>query len=221
MDNWLPPVLRDARWFMYPFFYIWYKGKNVKLYMDFKDIAYVLSEEEFSETYRSLDCLATDRPTDMSMPSIKYLISEINPGAKTLLDVGCGRGFLLNYIGDHTSLDTTGCDLYDEVATLKKSKYKKGTIYKLPFADNEFDVVTCAHTIEHLRELPDAVRELKRVAKKQLIIVTPCQRYYFYTLDMHLNFYPIASYLKKEININANVCTNIQGDWVYIGNLNK
>lgn len=221
MDNWLPPAIRDARWFMYPFFHIWFKGKNVRLYMDFKDIAYTLTEDQFSEIYRNLDCLAYDRPTDMNMPSIKYLVDTIDKDAKNLLDVGCGRGFLLNYIGENTNLQTTGCDLYDKVPTLKKAAYKKGTIYKLPFEDNEFDVVTCSHTIEHLRELPDAINELKRVARKQLIIVTPCQRYYYFTMDLHLNFYPIAAYLQKEINIKNNICTNIQGDWVYIGNLNK
>ncbi len=221
MDNWLPPAIRDARWFMYPFFHIWFKGKNVRLYMDFKDIAYTLTEDQFSEIYRNLDCLAYDRPTDMNMPSIKYLVETLDKDAKNLLDVGCGRGFLLNYIGENTNLQTTGCDLYDNVATLKKAAYKKGTIYKLPFEDNEFDVVTCSHTIEHLRELPDAINELKRVARKQLIIVTPCQRYYYFTMDLHLNFYPIAAYLQKEINIKNNICTNIQGDWVYIGNLNK
>jgi ubiquinone/menaquinone biosynthesis C-methylase UbiE len=220
MDNWLPPVIRDSNWFMYPFFHIWFKGKNVRLYMDFKDIAYSLSEEEFSEIYRNLDCLAYDRPIDMNMRSIKYLVESIDKEAKTLLDVGCGRGFLLNYIGDHTGLATTGCDLYDSVATLKKASYKKGSIYKLPFADKEFDVVTCSHTIEHLRDLQPALEELKRVARKQIIIVTPRQRYYYYTMDLHLNFYPIASYLQKEINIDNNICTNIQGDWVYIGNLN-
>ena len=221
MDNWLPPGIRDTRWFMYPFFHIWFKGKNVRLYMDFKSIAYGLTEDQFSEIYRNLDCLAYDRPTDMNMPSVKHLVSSIDPTATSLLDVGCGRGFLLNYIGEHTQLQTTGCDLYDNVATLKKAAYKKGTIYKLPFEDNEFDVVTCSHTIEHLRELPEAIKELKRVARKQLIIVTPCQRYYFYTMDLHLNFYPIASYLQKEIGIEPNICTNIQGDWVYIGNVNK
>ena len=221
MDNLMPPAIRDTRWFMYPFFHIWFKGKNVRLYMDFKDIAYGLTEDEFSEIYRNLDCLAYDRPTDMNMPSIKYLVSALDKDAKTLLDVGCGRGFLLNYISEHTNLKTTGCDLYDSVDTLKNSDYKKGTIYKLPFEDNAFDVVTCSHTIEHLRELPDAINELKRVARKQLIIVTPCQRYYYYTMDLHLNFYPIAAYLQNEIQIEKNVCKNIQGDWVYIGTLNK
>ncbi len=221
MDFWLPPSLRDARWFMYPFFHIWFKGKNVRLYMDFKYIAYGLTEEQFSEVYRNLDCLAYDRPTDMNMPSVRYVVEKLDKGAKTLLDVGCGRGFLLNYIAEHSSLKTTGCDLYDKVDTLKHSDYKRGTIYKLPFEDNAFDIVTCSHTIEHLRELPEAIKELKRVARKQVIIVTPCQRYYYFTMDLHLNFYPIAAYLQHEIQIKDNECTNIQGDWVYIGQLNK
>ncbi|MFM2048604.1 MAG: hypothetical protein RI955_1152, partial [Bacteroidota bacterium] len=30
LDECIPPLIRDSRWFMYPFFYIWYKGKKVK-----------------------------------------------------------------------------------------------------------------------------------------------------------------------------------------------
>jgi ubiquinone/menaquinone biosynthesis C-methylase UbiE len=206
---------------MYPMFHIWFKGENVKLYMDFKSIVYDIGEEEFSNIYRNLKCLAYDRPTDMNMPSVEYMLSMLDKDAKSLLDVGCGRGFWLNYLTERTSLETTGCDLYDNVSTLKKSGYAKGSIYKLPFEDNAFDIVTCTHTIEHLREVPGAVSELKRVAKKQLIIVTPCQRYYFYTLDLHLNFYPIAAYLQKELQIPNNTCKNVQGDWVYSGYLNK
>jgi SAM-dependent methyltransferase len=221
MDNWIPPVIRDSRWFMYPFFYIWYKGKNVKLYMDFKDIVFNMTDEEYYNVDRDQVSLARDRPTDMNMPSIKYLLTTFDKDAQTLLDVGCGRGFVLNYISDHTNLKTTGCDLHDKVDTLKNSAYEKGTIYKLPFPDNSFDIVFSSHTIEHLRNVPDAIKEMKRVARKQLIIVTPCQRYYFYTMDGHLNFYPTAAYLQHELKIEKNVCKNIQGDWVYVGYLNK
>jgi ubiquinone/menaquinone biosynthesis C-methylase UbiE len=223
LDELLPPVLRDARWFMYPFFYIWYKGhtKEIKTYMDFKSIAYDMTEEEFTEVYRNLDCMARDRPTDLSTPSINYMLTQLDPTAESLMDVGCGNGFWLNAVGEHNKkLKLTGCDLYDKVE-LKNADYVKGSVYKLPFPDNAFDIVSCHHVIEHLRELPDAIKELKRVARKQLVIVTPRQRYYYYTMDMHLNFYPIASYLQKAIQIQDNICKDIQGDWVYIGKLNK
>ena len=224
LDELLPPVLRDARWFMYPFFYIWYKGdrKQIKMYMDFKSLAYDMTEEEFIEVYRNIDSMARDRPTDLNNACIKFMLENIDPTAKSLMDVGCGNGYWLNIVSENRKdLKLTGCDLYDNVATLKNADYVKGSIYKLPFADNAFDVVTCHHTIEHLRELPDAIAELKRVAKKQLIIATPRQRYYYYTMDHHLNFYPIAAYLQKEIQIKDNICKELQGDWVYIGKLNK
>jgi hypothetical protein len=39
MDELLPPIIRDNKYFMYPFFYIWYKGNNVKVHMEFKNFA--------------------------------------------------------------------------------------------------------------------------------------------------------------------------------------
>ena len=222
MDNLLPTAIRDSRWFTWPFFYYWFKGKNIDLYMDLKKLAYEMTEEDFSEMYRTVESVAYTRPTDMNMPSVDYLISQIDKNARNLLDVGCGRGFLLNTIGERNpGIQLTGCDLYDNIPTLQKAAYQKGSVYKLPFEDDAFDVVTCTHTIEHLREVPSAIAELKRVARKQLIIVVPCQRYFYYTMDLHLNFYPIASYLQKEIHIDKNTCTDVQGDWVYIGYLNK
>ena len=192
------------------------------MYMDFKSLAYDMTEEEFIEVYRNIDSMARDRPTDLNNACIKFMLENIDPTAKSLMDVGCGNGYWLNLVGEsRKDLKLTGCDLYDNVATLKNADYVRGSIYKLPFADNAFDVVTCHHTIEHLRELPEAIAELKRVAKKQLIIATPRQRYYYYTMDHHLNFYPIAAYLQKEIQIKDNICKELQGDWVYIGKLNK
>lgn len=223
LDELLPPKLRDARWFMTPFFYIWYKGdrKGIRQYMDFKSIAYNLTEEEFTDVYRNIKSLAEDRPTDLNKPSINFMLDHIDKSAATLLDVGCGRGYWLDQV--HKTLprlSLTGCDVKDHVE-LEGAQYVKGSIYELPFADKSFDVVTCHHTIEHLRDLPPAINELKRVAAKQLIIVTPRQRYYYYTMDLHLNFFPIAAYLQKEIGISDHDCREIFGDWVYIGRLDK
>jgi 2-polyprenyl-3-methyl-5-hydroxy-6-metoxy-1,4-benzoquinol methylase len=216
MDELLPPRLRDSRWFMYPFFHIWFKGKNIDTYMDFKDIAYNLSEEEFTSVYKNLDCRASDRPTDLNAESINYMIRSLDPTAQTLLDVGCGRGHWLETVATHTNLRLTGCDVKTPGRS-QRINYVSGSIAALPFADNAFDIVTCHHTIEHLRDLPTALAELKRVARKQLIIATPCQRCYFYTLDLHLQFFPIASTLTNAIGMKHHVCKWVHGDWVYIG----
>jgi ubiquinone/menaquinone biosynthesis C-methylase UbiE len=215
MDNFLPPILRDARWFMYPFFWYafkGYKGKDIKIYMDFKNLAYDMTEEQFNNVYRELESMGGDRPTDMSEVSMKYILDHYDKSSKSMLDVGCGRGYWANRIADDTKLKVTGCDVLDHVDI--KGDYVKGSIQNLPFKDNQFDIVFASHTIEHVRDLPKAISELKRVAKKQVIIVTPRQRYYYYTLDLHLNFFPEASYMKLAVNDSKAKVKEVWGDWV-------
>ena len=219
MDELLPPFIRDSRWFMYPFFYYafrGYKSKDMALYMNFKSLAYDMTEKEFTAAYQELDSLGGDRPTDMNEGCMRYVLQHYDRKAKTMLDVGCGRGYWADRIYDETNLRVTGCDVLDKVNI--KGTYVQGSMEKLPFKDNSFDIVFSSHTIEHIRELPTAINELKRVAKKQIIIVTPCQRYYYYTLDMHLNCFPQQSYLRKALNEPMAVCKKISGDWVAIIN---
>lgn len=218
MDEYIPPIIRDSRWFMYPFFWYWFKGKNIPLYMDFKKKGWTLSEEGFFACYANLDCRATDRPTDLNNECIKKMLHKLNTESNTLLDVGCGRGYWLNLLKEKTSLQLTGCDVFEK-AEFSGINYFKGTIEKLPFADKAFDIVTCHHTIEHIRGISKAVKELKRVARKQLIIVTPKQRYYYYSLDLHLHFFPEKEYLLQAVDIKGAECINCKGDWCYIANL--
>lgn len=218
MDEFIPPVIRDSRWFMYPFFWYWFKKKNLSLYMDFKKRAWVMSELEFVDCYKNLDCRATDRPTDLNDKSISLMLEKLNNESATLLDVGCGRRYWLSLLKQKTNLDLTGCDLFEKKDS-GDIKYVKGNIEHLPFADNSFDIVTCCHTIEHIRDIKKAVEELKRVAKKQVIIVTPKQRYFYYTLDLHLHFFPAKEYLIQLLNLNNAECVNCNGDWCYVANL--
>lgn len=186
--------------------------------MNFKSTAFNLSESEFSKAYTDLECRANDRETDLNKPSVDFMLENIDKSSKTLLDAGCGRGYWLNKLADETELVLTGCDLYENVK-LNKGNYVKSNLENLPFEDNSFDIVTCHHTIEHIINLGKAISELKRVAKKQLIIVTPCQRFFKYTLDLHINFFPVESYLTNLIDMKNFECKKIFGDWVYIGNM--
>ncbi len=215
MDDFIPPVIRDSRWFMYPFFWYWFKGRNISLYMDFKKKAWQLSDEEFAAVYANLDCRATDRPTDLNRKSIEMMLHEIDRSSQTLLDVGCGRGYWLKLLNEKTSFQLTGCDVFNKLE-IPGINYVKGDIGNLPFPDKSFDIVTCHHTIEHLRDINKSVAELKRVARKQLIIVTPRQRYYYYTLDLHLHFFPEKEYLTRLFDVHNTVCVDCNGDWCYI-----
>lgn len=218
MDNWLPPVIRENKYFMYPVFYYWFKGKNVAKIMNFKKDVFYMSKEEYSSLYTTIEVRANSRPTDMNDASIDYVIDHASKDANTLLDVGCGRGYFLNVLSQRTPYKLTGVDMAENLPGLK-ADYVRGYIEQLPFPDKSFDIVTCTHTIEHIINLKQAIDELKRVARKQVIIVTPCQRYYFYTLDLHVNFFPTKEMLNREIGLTDFECVNVQGDWVYIGNV--
>lgn len=216
MDEWIPPVIRDSRWFMYPVFHYWFHGKYIREIMNFKKDVFYMSDEQYSDFYKKIHNRADDRPTDMNQASIDHMLKNMDPSATTLLDVGCGRGYFLNKVKSQKPYQLTGCEIHNGLGDTDIN-FVHGFIEKLPFPDKSFDIVTCTHTIEHIMDLKKALDELKRVARKQIMIVTPRQKYYFYTLDLHVNFFPTQEMLNKEIGLENYTCTNIQGDWVYIG----
>ncbi|MBL7718640.1 MAG: class I SAM-dependent methyltransferase [Flavipsychrobacter sp.] len=220
MDNWLPPVIRDNKYFMYPAFHFWFRGAYINEIMDFKRNVFYMTDAEYSGMYEKIKVRAKDRPTDMNDACVDFSISNMDKTATTLLDVGCGRGYYLNEIAQRTQLRLTGCDMMDSIPGLN-ADYAKGFVEHLPFADNTFDIVTCTHTVEHILDLKQAVNELKRVARKQLIIVTPRQKYNYYTLDLHVNFYPIKELLLRDLGVKDALCENVGGDWVCIIDMEK
>jgi len=101
---------------------------------------------------------------------VKALLpSEVN----TVLDVGCGGGTLSNYLPAH--LDITGLDLSAEALKYFKHKKVLGNVANLPFGDRSFDLVICSDVLEHLRkeDFESAIRELKRVSRKYIVIISP------------------------------------------------
>ncbi|RYZ46928.1 MAG: class I SAM-dependent methyltransferase, partial [Sphingobacteriales bacterium] len=162
---------------------------------------------------------SADRPTDLNDASLQMIFDRIDPTAKTLVDIGCGRGYVLDLLNEkRPELKTTGVDFHDNVP-LKNSDYVSANVESLPFADKSFDVVTCSHVIEHLKDLPKAIAEMKRVARKQIIIATPCQRYYFYTLDLHVHFFPNEYSVSSLMGLKNYECLKIDGDWLYLGKI--
>ena len=62
MDEWIPAAIRDSRWFMYPFFYLAYRGRNIREVMEFKSRVYSFTPAEYdSSTTTSIRSRATGR----------------------------------------------------------------------------------------------------------------------------------------------------------------
>lgn len=97
----------------------------------------------------------------------------------TVLDVGCGEGFtLMRLHKEKIGKKLSGIDNMEQAIKLGKKlhpqfKIEKGDIYKLPYKDNSFDLVLCMEVLEHLENPVAALKELKRVSKKYVLLSVP------------------------------------------------
>lgn len=96
---------------------------------------------------------------------------------KTLLDAGGAEGYTAHVIKqlfgvkvEHSELSDEACKRAREIFKLKSTQ---ADIHDLPFKDNEFDVVLCSETLEHVSNLQRAIKELLRIADKALVITVP------------------------------------------------
>ncbi len=222
LDELLPPILRDNRFLMYPLFYIWYKGKNVKKLMHFKDHIHQLSKEEFTHYYDIYDSLPT-READLSQISLEYIVEKL-AGDKmaSIIDVGCGSGYLLKRLSEKGFTNLTGCDLHPPKLTPEFQHLKIDSVYldQLPYADGQFDYVICNHVLEHVLDLEKTIAELRRITKKRLIVTVPRQRYNRFTFELHINFFPQESYLLRSLKwTGPQECHLLGGDWSFSGDV--
>jgi ubiquinone/menaquinone biosynthesis C-methylase UbiE len=91
--------------------------------------------------------------------------------SKTMLDIGCQD--LVFHQQLKKRYDITLAD-YEP----KKSFIKKEDVQNLSFEDNSFDIVLCQEVLEHVPDPIAAMKELKRVAKKQLVISVPNEPFF-------------------------------------------
>lgn len=106
----------------------------------------------------------------------------VRPG-ETVLDAGCGEAVLSWYLAERgakvTAMDISKPNLENARAFLGKKgvldrvTLVQGDAERLPFPDASFDWVISSHVLEHLPDFDQGVRELRRVAKKRVIVALP------------------------------------------------
>jgi 2-polyprenyl-3-methyl-5-hydroxy-6-metoxy-1,4-benzoquinol methylase len=94
---------------------------------------------------------------------------QLQPNTR-LLDVGCGSGALIELLASQVAFERTpvGIDLSRTMLGLSHPQgvsLVEGSGVQLPFADESFDVVTCAHVAKHLDDasLLLMLAEIRRV----------------------------------------------------------
>jgi ubiquinone/menaquinone biosynthesis C-methylase UbiE len=97
---------------------------------------------------------------------------------RNALDVGCGDGRLT---AELRARSVTGADVSAVALERARARVPDATLVKvdpdepLPFADNSFDLVLCAETIEHVRDVQLFLSEARRVLHPRgtLAVTTP------------------------------------------------
>ena len=115
-----------------------------------------------------------------------------------MLDVGCGEG---HYVRDaiEEGIDAYGIDVssyaLENALAEVKDRITFGSITKIPFGDEEFDLMTAFDVIEHIhpKDTLNAIAEIRRVLKPDgiVIITTPSSNFGAWVSDLtHINVRP-------------------------------
>ncbi|MGQ9721164.1 MAG: class I SAM-dependent methyltransferase [Candidatus Jordarchaeum sp.] len=89
------------------------------------------------------------------------------------LEVGCGSGAVSKHIAENYHLNVTGTDLdadqielaLESVKDVPTIRFLEADATKLPFKDNDFDIVLSFGVMHHIPNWLDALEEIKRVLK--------------------------------------------------------
>jgi ubiquinone/menaquinone biosynthesis C-methylase UbiE len=148
----------------------------------------------------------------MRFKQYKEVLSRYN--FNSLLDVGAGEFTTISYLAKKFGKNKryAGLELANKKVELGKEYCKKngvkveaytGTATKLPFKDNEFDIVMTSHCLEQMPfTYKKAIDEMLRVTNKVLILFEPSakygsfyQKYRMFCLNYALG---ISNYLKYD-----------------------
>lgn len=109
----------------------------------------------------------------------------VRVGPLTVLDAGCGEGFVYNHLatrlGDGVSF--TGLDLSREALGEGRTRGSRaallrGSLMHIPFSGSSFDLVVCTEVLEHLSQPVQILDELCRVSRRFVLLSVPCEPFF-------------------------------------------
>ena len=156
----------------------------------------------------------------------RYLV-KVKP--YSLLDVGCGSGFLLHQLQKRVCISKAiGVDINTSDKNSSTSESNQITLinseileYLLKIPDGYFDITLCTHVLEHLKDPGILISEMRRVSSRASIFVAPLEKKFAWGLNYHVNFYETPQQFlniflmpTKRI-VHTDVCVEL-GDILYV-----
>ena len=110
----------------------------------------------------------------------KYNLISLFPdeNIKDVLEIGCGRGEILNYIDSKIKCNLLGVDIEEDIIKdasrlYQTINFKVEDGQALSFKDDSFDLVLVLEVLEHVKNVDIIIAEAKRVSKKYCIFSVP------------------------------------------------
>ncbi|MCS6800733.1 MAG: class I SAM-dependent methyltransferase [Chloroflexota bacterium] len=116
--------------------------------------------------------------------AVADLIAEALPQGGSVLDVGCGEGFVAAYLTARleqlwlVGLDASAAALRYANDQTQLRRFLQGDAAALPVADRSVDLVIALEVLEHLPSPEWALCELRRVSRGPVIVSTPNQPFF-------------------------------------------
>jgi 2-polyprenyl-3-methyl-5-hydroxy-6-metoxy-1,4-benzoquinol methylase len=121
------------------------------------------------------------RLIDRFYDRLRAMVEPLEP--ESVLDAGCGEGETIARLGDALPRSVWAIDVLEESVAYTKRRLpfveaSRQGIYNLAFADDAFDLVLCLEVLEHLDRPVDALRELSRISRGELLLSVPYEPYF-------------------------------------------
>jgi ubiquinone/menaquinone biosynthesis C-methylase UbiE len=102
---------------------------------------------------------------------------------KRVAEVGCGEGYLTNFIREiMPDAEIFAFDLTTSAAAIgvldKSAHFHVASVYQMPYADKQFDLIIASELLEHLKDCDPALKEMKRVASEYCLFSVPREPYW-------------------------------------------
>jgi 2-polyprenyl-3-methyl-5-hydroxy-6-metoxy-1,4-benzoquinol methylase len=143
-----------------------------KYYQTPNYVSHAGSKQQMGLVYRLYDIVR-----NISNGQKLRVIRTYNDGGK-LLDLGCGLGYFLKAATETGVFDATGVDVSEDAVRFAKEELKLSVYdesHLRLFPPGAFNVITQWHVLEHVHQLNDRVRDLKRLlqAEGTMFIAVP------------------------------------------------
>ena len=134
-------------------------------------------DNEYDENLRFIEKFHDDRK-HICKKRIECLRDNLDlKNCSSLLDIGAGGGTFARWVRDSLDFQTITCQEISEICikNLRMDDFLTygGDFNKLNFNDKTFDVVTCWHTLEHIKDIQLFAEQVSKITNKYLVIEVP------------------------------------------------